>query len=223
MLPIIIWSPLEQYGTHIESLYNCPSCTTTPSQLSPIGWNNSDGGNPTLIHCVNTNAILISRIYSCPSHHRILGHNPDIINAFTRGGLCSLVPFTLWHKTGFTTILVNYIVDMCESQLSMAQIESILTDNRIRSFYNIKEKYLHISQSKDKVDFPEYNDKLLIFWTSSQTIHSIASCYLHKFWQHEQLYRNVMSMTTIDKNAVATTLSAPLPTLEYFGNKTSIG
>ena len=152
MLPIIIWSLLEQYGTHIESLYNCPSCTTTPSQLSPIGWTKSDGGNPRLIRCVNTNAILISQIYSCPSHHRILGHNPDIINSFTRGGLCSLVPFTLWHKIGFTAILVNYIVDMCESQLSNEQIESILTDNRIRYIH------FHIFKSQNKVDFPDILD-----------------------------------------------------------------
>ena len=55
--------------------------------------------------------------------------NPDI-NAFTR------VPFTSWYKIGFTTILVNYIVDMCESQLSRHKLSQYSLTIRSKEKYS---------------------------------------------------------------------------------------
>ena len=110
MLPVLIW---RQYSGLIDNLNRCRTCDKT---LSLDGWTSGCNGHR-LLHSVNTNAILISRVYVCTNLHRVLGHNPDIINAFTRGGLHSLVPFILWHKTGFTTALANFIVNMCDNQL----------------------------------------------------------------------------------------------------------
>lgn len=159
MLPVLIWSPLEQYPALIDNLNRCSQCN---SILSPDGWTSGCSGqtNPRLLYSINTNAILISRVYICQKQHRFLGHCPDIINAFTRQGLISLVPFILWHKTGFTAILADFIVNMCESGLPMIQIESMLAENHIHSFYNIKLKFQQLSPN---VCFPEYSETSVTF------------------------------------------------------------
>ena len=95
----------------MEDIKQCPKCSTQ-SNLTPLGWASGctgGQGNPRLLHSVHTNTILISRVYVCAYKHSVLGHNPDIINAFSRRGLGSLVPFTLWHKTGFTTALTDFV------------------------------------------------------------------------------------------------------------------
>ena len=112
MLPVIIWSPLEQYGCMIEQI--CPKCAVTgiKSQLNPAGWtdsSNSDHGHPRLLHCVNKNVLLIGRVYTCSNQHCVLGHHPDLMRQFNEKHLQPLVPFNLWHKAGFTTILMDYI------------------------------------------------------------------------------------------------------------------
>ena len=78
MLPVIIWSPLQQYGDVVKG--KCPKClvTGTNNELMPTGWtdsSNSDHVHPRLLHCVNTNVLLISRIYTCSSQHLVLGHH----------------------------------------------------------------------------------------------------------------------------------------------------
>ena len=64
LLPAILWSPLEQYSDVITR--ECPKCKDegVNSVLYATGW--TDGSSteqPRLIHCVNSNVILISRIY----------------------------------------------------------------------------------------------------------------------------------------------------------------
>ena len=115
MLPVIVWSPTEQYSGLISS--KCPKCEMdgVHSQLYPIAWTDGrcNDNRPRLLHCINTNVILVSRIYRCSNQHRVLGHHPDIIHRFTRHNLQSLLPFRLWHITGFTVILADYIDHMC--------------------------------------------------------------------------------------------------------------
>ena len=136
MLPVIVWSPTEQYAGLISS--ECPKCgmDRVVSQLSPIDW--TDGccseKQPRLLHCVNTNVILVSRIYQCPNQHRVLGHHPDILHRFTMNNLQIFIPFRLWHRTGFTVLLIDYIDHMCQSGTPMQQIERLLVSNRAACF-----------------------------------------------------------------------------------------
>ena len=74
MLPVILWSPLEQYADVVGKM--CPKCIDMGlySELLTAGWtdgSHSDNGQPRLLHCVNTNVLLISRIYAC---HHVLQH-----------------------------------------------------------------------------------------------------------------------------------------------------
>lgn len=124
MLPVIIWSPLEQYNGIISR--ECPKCKMNgfASLLVPTDW--TDGqtcqNEPRLLHCVNTNVLLVTRVYTCPSQHRVLGHHPDIISMFDTLNLQCMVPFRLWHITGFTNSLIDYIDDLCQSGVPLQHI-----------------------------------------------------------------------------------------------------
>ena len=85
MLPVIIWSPLQLYADMIDQM--CPKCAVNgiKSPLTPAGWtdgSNSDHGHPRLLHCINKNVLLVSRVYTCCNQHCVLGHNPDLMRKF---------------------------------------------------------------------------------------------------------------------------------------------
>ena len=104
MLPVIVWSPLEQYSSVVNR--ECPKCIIEGqnSQLTATSW--TDGSSteqPRLLYCVNSN---VSRIYSCPNKHRVLGHTPGIMEQIPT----QLVPFHLWHVAGLQSVsLITFI------------------------------------------------------------------------------------------------------------------
>ncbi len=200
MLPVIIWSPLEQYAGLISS--ECPKCTVdgVSCVITPTGWTDgcSSENQPRLLHCVNSNAILVSRIYQSPNQHRVLAHHPAIIHHFTTSKLQCLVPFHLWHITGFTDTFMEYVDHVCQSGIPMQQIERMLVSNRARLFYTLKEKFeqLRLFHTPSEM-FPSFDDDSVSFWKMSPTRHSIEACFLHKFWERETVYHHHMSMTSL--------------------------
>ena len=76
--------------------------------------------------------------------------------------LICLLPFHLWHVTGCTVPLVEFISDMVDSGVSLRQIETILADNRLERFYAIKDKFLtlHRSGSREQTIFEFESESL---------------------------------------------------------------
>ena len=81
MLPVIIWSP---------------KCEINKSKLIPYGWTDgqSTESQPRLLHCVNCNVILVSRIYCCENNHRVLAHHPGINQIFVDNDLKMPTPIS---------------------------------------------------------------------------------------------------------------------------------
>ena len=201
MLPVIVWSPIEQYAAFISS--ECPKCRMDglSSQLIPTDWTDGQYSDyqPRLLHCVNSNVILVSLVYHCPNKHCVLAHHPDIIHCFTRVNLHCLVPFHLWHITGFTLTLVDYVDHAALSGIPMQQIEGMLVTNRARLFYTMKETFqqLHPAQfSSGVTNFPEFDESTTL-WRMSPKRHAIAACYLQNFGQRESAYHHHMSLTSL--------------------------
>ena len=128
MLPVIVWSPQEQYPDYINNHF--PKCEVPDSKLTPSGWTNgqSNENMPRLLHCVSTKVILVSRIYHCErNNHRVLAHHPDIIRSFAARNLLCLVPFHLWHITGFTLPLLEYITELLRQCLRLTEFVCFMT------------------------------------------------------------------------------------------------
>ena len=162
VLPVILWSPFEKYPDVLRK--TCPKCEANGvlSSLSAFCW--SDGSNsnePRLIHCINSIVILVSSIYKCPCDHRVLAHHPDILYQFKSDHLASVIPFHLWHISGFTKSLMDYIENLCHAGLTMQQIETLLARNRAHLFYRLREQFTELSSacSAQVCEFPNFSSE----------------------------------------------------------------
>ena len=136
ILPVIMWSPVEQYPnlTHV-----CPKCSEdtfceSSQSLTPIAW--TSGCNPKfsprLIHDVNCNVLLLSRVYKCNNGHEIYGHHRYFVE---HEETKSRVPFLLWHSTGFTVSFIDHLEQLICSGMSLQECERNLYKNRMVMFF----------------------------------------------------------------------------------------
>ena len=198
--PVIFWSPIEQFAGVICN--KCPKCRMNGdiSPLVPVAWTSGESADhrPRLLQGVESNVILVSRIYSCSSHHTVYGHHPGLIDAFTHKNLKSLVPLLLWHITGFTSMLVEHIDHMIHSGTTMLELESCLVDKRARLFYIIQARFKDNNGNSD--GFPDFDDDSMQFWRLSPSQHTIESLFLQRFWEREKVYHNCMSQLSISSH-----------------------
>ncbi len=97
ILPVIVWSPVEQFP---RIKFSCPKCTVQGCSLSPTTWTNGHIHHPRLIHDIHSNVLLFSRIYGCKNGHEVYGHHPQLVESDLI--VSYSLPFLLWHSTGFT-------------------------------------------------------------------------------------------------------------------------
>ena len=132
MPPLLIWSPLEQYPGSIHIV--CPKCK---KDLNAIDW--CDGHTarhcPRLIHDINSCCLLVSRIYKCKDGHEILGHHSEVLSQFHVAACSSLIPFRLYHKTGFTVAFISYVTSTLNLGVTLHELERLVVDNRVQSFH----------------------------------------------------------------------------------------
>ena len=111
MPPILLWSPTEQFPSLFQNGIPCPLCGDNQSNLQMYGWRDGSGASrnqPRKIHRINNIVLLVSRVYKCKRGHEISACNPTILVCCP---VAELIPFQLWHITGFTMDFVNYISD----------------------------------------------------------------------------------------------------------------
>ena len=200
MLPLVIWAPLESYPITVS--YTCPKCNGHGgTTLKGIDWcdGHSVHRKPRLIHDVNSCCLLISRVsYKCQNGHEILGHHPDILSRFNAAGCRSVIPFRLYHQTGFAKDLISYVATLIKSGISLQQVEKILEENRVHSFYERKARFIALNQGNAvTATFPDIDDESVRFWKASPTRHSIAACFLLQFWEKEEAYRQCMQSLSV--------------------------
>ncbi len=211
---VIVWSPLEQYP-HLSPA--CPKCEVDhagPSTLVAFDW--TDGHSqqcyPRALHDVSSSALLISRLYKCSVGHVVYGHHPSLLNRLQQMNLQCLVPFKLWHRTGFTQAFMEYVEQALHTGISLQQLESGLLSNRVHRFYSIKRKFEQLIQhqpytGQSQQIFPHFDDASVTLWKDSPTRHSIAACYLLHFWENESAYTQCMRMTTLASSSGSAWLS----------------
>ena len=173
ILPLIIWSPLEKHPGCISDL--CPKCDDNSSKLHPTCWCDGQlGHEPRLLHCVHTNALLISRVYKCDKNHEVLGHHSTLIERLSNAGYASFIPFQLYHRTGFTTALIKFTTSMLNAGCNLLQLENILLSNRVASYFDAKQRFLALN-------FPDFDDISVSFWKDSPSRHSIGAILIFLF------------------------------------------
>ena len=201
MPPCILWSPVEQY----PSDYTCPKCTSNlidlQMTLRPARW--QDGSNPQStprkIHGVDGPIIVISRVYRCPKGHEVLGYHPNILSQVP---LQEVIPFALWHRTGFTHNLLELVQSLVLAGISISAIANTLENNRYKMYFRFKNMYhkIHTYLNAPEMPFLTVNQFEDLFGTElTPSRHSISNIFLTGFWKHEHLYVTEMKKTTVSK------------------------
>lgn len=197
LLPLIIWAPLEQFNRYISK--SCPKCDSgIDNCLKAIDWcdGHTANRNPTLIYDVNSNSLLVSRVYKCSNDHEVLGHHPSIVQQLIEVKLHDAIPFRLYHKCGFSSGLLSFVDMMLHSGLTIQGIESILLENRVRLFFEVKRRHKALNRCNNiesdtgltALNFPDIDDDCVCFFKDHPSRHSISACFLLQFWEKEPLY-----------------------------------
>lgn len=125
MPPVMIWSPLEQFHSQLVNGLLCPTCEDA-QPLQPHGWR--DGSKerlePCKIHGIAGTILLVGRIYKCTKGHESVGYNPKILEQIPLPNM--VVPFCLWHKTGFSRQFMDVIVGMVSSGISISEMHKFI-------------------------------------------------------------------------------------------------
>ena len=122
LLPsVILWDPLSMYHSSLQGRAVLV-CTTCSKELKVACWNDGSSSHlqPRLIHSIEDFVLLVSAVYTCEEGHRILAHDQRILSSLP----CKdMIPFTLIHKTGFTTNFVNLCGSLCQIGINFHSLE----------------------------------------------------------------------------------------------------
>ena len=107
--PVVLWDPLH-YFSNVK--FHCPSCNEdgiSMSYLKPIRW--KDGSRsyerPRKLVGMRCTVLLVSRLYMCGTNdHQMIAHDAGILSQLRHH---SDIPFILFHKSGVTRELYDYI------------------------------------------------------------------------------------------------------------------
>lgn len=197
---VILWSPCEQFSL---VMFSCPKCSdhNIEARLSPIDWTNGQTSPrlPRLIYSIDSNILLISRVYRCSNDHVTLGHHPDMIRQLYRYNLESSIPFALWHQCGFTVTLLEHIQQSIASGTSLQECESFLAENRLRNYYLQVTQVTQIANCAGKAvaDLHIVDGDTIDILKQSPSRNAIKGCFLFKFGQSKPIIHCQMRQTTM--------------------------
>ena len=200
MPPVMIWSPLEQFQSQLANGLSCPSCDDG-QLLQPYGWR--DGSKerlePRKIHGIAGTILLVGRIYKCSRGHETVGYHPKVLEQIPQTN--TAVPFCLWHKTGFSKQLMDVIVGMVSSGISISEAHTFITMQFRNQFWKRKAQFEELKTAHEGdgcQPFPTYEEWEREHSSHFPSRHSISGCFMFDFWNKEKLYTCHTQLTSFD-------------------------
>lgn len=201
---VILWDPLSQVPNLTE--LSCPHeihdnefCVlrTHTSSKSHYGrWKAARGTQdvPRVLYCCDGSTLLVSRMYTCKKGHKVIAHDPRIIENIPSS---FQVPFFLLHRTGFTRELANWVHSCVFAGMTFHEIENVLIQRHRDAYEDRKCKfeaelktYLEKNPDTDSaeiVKFPEFKASQV------PSLETIMSSIVHMFEGNELYYIQRMS------------------------------
>jgi len=185
---LIIWDPLHQLKCFSSGL----TCTKCDSYVKPRGWKDgrSDHDKPRELFDIDRKVYLVSRIYVCPSDHRNIAHDSNILKRINPHA--NLIPFLLSHKVGITISLQELISCHIDSGLRVAQIEQLLVQLHWNRHSRMLNSYTNevASRNNEKAitEMPGFDEETF----PGRKL--ITLCFVGDYAQKEQLYATRMCM-----------------------------
>lgn len=190
---VILWDPLHQYSTHFQDGLQCNNCSGV---LMKECWKQgqSAGNEPRLIHGVEHTIIVVSAVYHCQNGHTTSATSPSILQMVD----INYLPFILFHRTGFTKMLVRSIIQLTSEGMTLAAIERYLKKMRqecgtsllLQAKFELTKHHCN-QEGLSLLSFPL---NLMLNPIPSDDI--IYKCYMVDFLQNRYLYDESMQQLT---------------------------
>lgn len=151
---IMLWNPLIQFSAY--SAIECPICR---GQLKVWRWKDGSSARetPRSLICLQKKVYLVSCVYLCEQNqHEIVGHDPAIITTLQNTFPFLHIPFILFHKSGVTRELYDFISSSIQSGLSLIDIESIITQQHSARHYRDACEYTAYKKLNNIVNLQEF-------------------------------------------------------------------
>ena len=176
----------------------CRKCSTCGLPVSKSAW--TDGATadtqPRSLYGIDGTVLLVSVIYTCDAHHRTLAHDATILGSFPSQ---NIIPFVLFHRTGFTRQLVTLCMSLAHRCMSFLEIETFLLEKRWEAHAAIQEiSLLHKSEAVQDPDSHDTYPTSVLCKSPSDTL--IRKCFLAYFLANEKSYIREMYKVSIGES-----------------------
>ncbi len=184
---VIIWNPIIL--TPFETLQlKCPMCQ---SGLRFWKWNDgkTERDMPRKLYCIQELVLLVSSVYLCDNHHQVLSHHPSLLEEVRKS--LFRIPFVLFHKSGVTRELYNYISISIHSGICVQDVENMLIN--LHHSQN-SPTYYKVCPEKLLCDNPD-SAGTAVFEVNKEFIGRklISTIFLRAFIESEHMYTDHMS------------------------------
>lgn len=136
---VILCNPFVTYSNVIEIKHK--KCATCGMPMHESAWTDGSSGDtqPRCVRDLHRKFFLVSAIYVCDANHRTLAHDDSILKLFP---VQDLIPFVLFHRTGFTQKLASMCVTLISRRMTPFEIELLIIqtgkhmqENRVYSHF----------------------------------------------------------------------------------------
>lgn len=200
---VILWDPLSQVPSlkelacphEIHDSEVCPLRAHTSNKNNYGRWKASRGTQdiPRALYCCDGNTLLVSRLYTCKKGHKIISHDPRLMENIPP---TFQIPFYLLHRTGFTHELATWVHSCVFAGMSFHEIEEVLTQRHRDAYEERKCKYdaavkAYLESNPDDHleirTFPEFKTSQV------PSLETTMSSIVHMFEGNELFYIQRMS------------------------------
>ena len=157
----------------------------------------SERTEPRKIHGRDGVVLLVGWRYKCfIKSHEVVSYHPGILRQINNDP--SLVPFRLWSRTGFTSLLMDDIVAMVVSGVCLSTIESNMVLATVAQYSVKRKRFLELQALCNTPcnEFPSYEQWTSLLPAAAPSRHAISACFLSSFWEIHSLFEKHMQCTT---------------------------
>ena len=200
---VILWDPLLQVPNLTElacphEIHDSEICVLrahTSNKNNYGRWKASRGTQdiPRALYCCDGNTLLVSRLYTCKKGHKIISHDPRLMENIPPS---YQVPFYLLHRTGFTLEIATWVHSCVIAGMTFHEIEDVLLQRHRDAYEDRKCKFkaeVKAYLEKNPEDhtaiekFPEFKTSQV------PSLETTMSSIVHMFEGNEQFYIQRMS------------------------------
>lgn len=96
-------------------------------------WNDdsTEDKQPRILYRIKNIGYLVSAVYSCDNHHKIMAHDELVLRKLSSK---ILIPFVLFHRTALTRDLTDMVIALVRKRMNFYNIESLIFEQRWEYF-----------------------------------------------------------------------------------------